>query len=71
MRDILVLSIVLTILPFAIRHTWVAVLLWTWVSVMNPHKLAFGFAQSAPFAAIAAIAALVSLVANRDRFKFP
>lgn len=71
MRDILVLSIVLAILPFAIRHTWVAVLLWTWVSIMNPHKLAFGFAQSAPFAAIAACAALVSLVANRDRFKFP
>ncbi|MDP3652871.1 MAG: putative O-glycosylation ligase, exosortase A system-associated [Rhodoferax sp.] len=71
MRDILVLSMVLAILPFAIRHTWVAVLLWTWVSIMNPHKLAFGFAQSAPFAAIAACAALVSLLANRDRFKFP
>jgi len=71
MRDILLTGIVLATLPFAVRFTWVAVLLWTWISVMNPHRLAFGFAYSAPFAAIAAGAALVSLLFNRDRFKLP
>jgi probable O-glycosylation ligase (exosortase A-associated) len=38
---------------------------------MNPHKLAYGFAMTAPFAAIAAGAALVSLLFNRDRFRLP
>lgn len=71
MRDILLLGIVLSALPFAIRFTWVAVLLWTWLSIMNPHKLAYGFAYTAPFAAIAAGAALISLLFNRDRFKLP
>lgn len=71
MRDILLLGIVVAALPFAVRLTWVAVLLWTWLSIMNPHKLAFGFAFDAPFAAIAAVAALVSLLFNRDRFKLP
>ncbi len=71
MRDLLVLGIVLAALPFAIRHTWSAVLLWTWLSLMNPHKLAFGFAYAAPFAAMAACAALLSLLPNRDRFKLP
>lgn len=71
MRDILLLGIVLAALPFAVRFTWVAVLLWTWISIMNPHKLAFGFAYSAPFAAIAAAAALISLFLSRERFKLP
>ena len=70
MRDFLVLGIVLGAMPYAIRHTWIAVLLWTWISVMNPHKLAFGFAYSAPFAAIAAGAALVSILFSRDRLKW-
>lgn len=71
MRDILLLGIILAALPFAIRFTWIAVLLWTWISIMNPHKLAYGFANAAPFAAIAAGAAMISLVFNRDRFKLP
>ncbi len=71
MRDIVLLGIILGALPFALRYTWVAVLLWTWISLMNPHKLAYGFANGAPFAAIAAGAALVSLLFNKDRFKLP
>jgi putative inorganic carbon (HCO3(-)) transporter len=71
MRDIALLVIFVAVLPFAIRFTWVAVLLWTWVSIMNPHKLAYGFANTAPFAAVAAAAALVSLAFNRDRFRLP
>lgn len=71
MRDMLLVTIMLVVLPFALRFTWVAVLLWTWISIMNPHKLAYGFANSAPFAAVAAGAALISLVFNRDRFKLP
>lgn len=71
MRDFWVLGAFVAVLPFALRFTWIAVLLWTWVSVMNPHKLAFGFANAAPFAAIAAGAALISLLFNRDRFRLP
>ena len=71
MRDIGLLLFFLGVLPFAVRYTWVAVLLWTWVSLMNPHKLAFGFATTAPFAAVAAGAAVLSLLFNRDRFKLP
>jgi putative inorganic carbon (HCO3(-)) transporter len=69
MRDLLILAIVVASVPFAIRHTWVAVMLWTWISVMNPHRLAFGFIQTAPIAAVAAGAALLSLVITRDRLR--
>lgn len=71
MRDFLITGILLVALPFAVRFTWVAVLLWTWISVMNPHKLAYGYIHSAPIAAVAAGAALVSLFFNRDRMTLP
>jgi putative inorganic carbon (HCO3(-)) transporter len=71
MRDILLLVAFVGLLPFALRRTWIAVLLWTWVSIMNPHKLAWGFAIDLPFAAAAAIAAFVSLPFNQDRLRMP
>lgn len=67
MRDLLLLGIMLGALPFALRHTWVGVLLWTWLSIMNPHKMAYGFASNMPWAAMAAIATLLSLISNRDK----
>ena len=67
MRDVILLLAVLAALPFAIRKTWFAVLLWTWLSVMNPHRLTWGFAFDFPFAALAASAALVSLLVSRDK----
>ena len=45
MRDFLIVGILLSVLPFALRYTWVGVLLWNWISLMNPHKLAYGFAK--------------------------
>ncbi len=71
MRDVLLLLVFTAILPFAMRRTWVAVLLWTWISVMNPHKLAWGFALDAPFAAVAAGAAFISLAFNQDKLRMP
>lgn len=71
MRDLLMLGIVLGALPFVFRYTWVGVLLWTWISIMNPHKLAWGFAYNAPWAAIVAGATILSLFMNRDKLSMP
>ena len=71
MRDLIILGIVLGAIPFAFRHTWIGVLLWTWISVMNPHKLTFGFAYDAPWAAVAAGVTLISLVVTRDKLSMP
>ena len=70
-RDILVTAIVLGTLPFVLRHAYIGVLLWTWLSVMNPHKLAWGFATQMPFAAMAAGATLLSLITTRDKVRLP
>ncbi|MCU0943280.1 MAG: putative O-glycosylation ligase, exosortase A system-associated [Hydrogenophaga sp.] len=71
MRDILMVLLFAGILPMAVRFTWVAVMLWTWVSIMNPHRLTFGFAHDLPYAAAAAGAAFISLLINRDKLHFP
>jgi len=71
MRDVLLLVIVVGALPFACRHTWIGVLLWTWISIMNPHKLAWGFAMDMPFAAMAATATAISLFVTKDRVRLP
>ena len=65
MRDFLVVGLFASALPFALLHTWMGVLLWTWLSIMNPHKLTYGFAHDAPLAAVAAGATLLSMFINR------
>jgi putative inorganic carbon (hco3(-)) transporter len=67
MRDILIISIVLIGAVLALRRPWIGVLLWTWLSIMNPHRYAYGFAYDAPLAAIAAGCTLIGLIATRER----
>lgn len=70
-RDITVTLIVLSLVPMAVQHPYIGVLLWTWISTMNPHKLAWGFATDMPFAAIAAAATFAGLLFTKDRVEFP
>ena len=71
MRDLLIAGIFACTVPFALMHAWIGVLLWNWVSLMNPHKLTYGFAYNLPFAAIAGGAALLAVVLGRDKMRFP
>ena len=71
MRDLIVTGIVLGVLPFIFRHAWVGVLLWTWISIMNPHRLTWGFAYNAPFAALAGGATLIALMTTKDPVRLP
>ncbi len=67
MRDLLLLSIVCGGSLYALRHPWVGMLIWTWISVMNPHQ-EWGYATaSMPLALIAAIATLVGLLFTKER----
>jgi len=71
MRDFLVLALVAAGALAALRHPWVGVMLWNWVSVMNPHRLTYSFAYNAPVAQTAAIATLVGLLLTKDRRMSP
>lgn len=71
MRDWALLAMMAAALPYSVMHAWIGVLLWNWISLMVPQRLAFGFMFNAPVAAIAAGATLVALFVTRDRIKLP
>ena len=71
LRDLLLAGILATALPFVFRHAFIGILLWTWIGIMNPHKLAWGFMYNAPVAIIIAIVVLLAVFTTRDRVKLP
>ena len=52
MRDIIVTLAVFGTLPFIFWRPWIGILVWCWLGYMNPHRLAWGFSTSMPFALI-------------------
>jgi len=66
MRDILVSIIIFGSLPFILKRTYIGIIMWAWISYMNPHRLGWGFAYNFPFAYIVALVTLFSFLFNRD-----
>jgi probable O-glycosylation ligase (exosortase A-associated) len=67
MRDTILAAIVGLLLIGALKNPAVGAYLWAWLSLMNPHKLTYGFAYSLPFAQAAAIITLLSVVASKNK----
>ncbi len=67
LRDIVIVGIVLVLALWSLRRPWIGVMNWTWLSIMNPHRYAWGFAYNFPVAAIAGVATLVGLVFTPDK----
>lgn len=67
MRDLIIVSIVAFCALVALRRPWVGVVLWTWLSLMNPHRYTYGFALNAPLAAVAAASTMVGFLVTKDR----
>lgn len=70
LRDILVFCVVFGALPFVLIRPWVGVLLWVWLSVMNPHRLTWGAAYNFRFAMWVAAVTLVGLVVSREPIRW-
>lgn len=71
MRDIAVTLIILGTLPFILRRPFYGVLVWTWLGLMNPHRLAWGFAAELPFAQIVFIVTLIGLLFSKEPKRIP
>jgi len=71
MRGILVVLLFALALPFALRRPLVGLLLYFWISIMNPHRYTWGFTETLPLAQIAALVTLVSCLFNFKELKFP
>ncbi len=67
MRDYALLAIVAVLALSALRYPWIGVMLWTWVSIMNPHRYTYGFAYDFPVALLAAVSTLIGLLLTTQR----
>ena len=71
MRDIALTLIFFGFLSFVFTRPYVGIYIWTWLGLMNPHRLTYGFAFSFPFAQITAIVILISMVASKEPKRIP
>lgn len=67
MRDLFVTGVVFSVLPFIFRYPWIGILLWSWLSYMNPHRQAWGFAYDMPFAMMTAVVTITAFVFWKEK----
>jgi len=70
-RDILITAMVFGSLLLILRKPYIGILVWSWLSYMNPHRLSWGFAYDMPFAQIVAITLFTSIIFSKDRKSVP
>ncbi|MEP6997745.1 MAG: putative O-glycosylation ligase, exosortase A system-associated [Betaproteobacteria bacterium] len=71
MRDIALTIVIFGLLPFVFARPWFGILLWTWVGLMNPHKLTFGFAHNFPFAEVIGIVTIIAILLSKEPKSLP
>jgi len=71
MRDYFVTAVILGSLPFILWRPWIGIIMWCWLSYMNPHKQTWAFAYNMPFALLVAVCTLVGLLVLREPKRIP
>lgn len=71
MRDIFVTAVVFGVLLLVLKHPHYGIYLWSWLSYMNPHKQAWGFATSLPFAFMTAAFTITVYLFSKEPKRMP
>ena len=72
MRDLALIALVLGMIPLVFKRPFYGLLLWVLFSIMNPHRLAYGWAYEFQFALIIAVITLLSFLVNTKKlYPFP
>jgi probable O-glycosylation ligase (exosortase A-associated) len=71
MRSLLVALFVFGSLPLIMIKPHVGVLVWSWISYMNPHRLTWGFTYDFPFAMVVGMATIVAWLFSREPKSLP
>jgi len=71
LRDIVLLIAIYGSIPFILRKPFVGVLVWYWLSLMNPHRISWTL-ENQPFAYVIALTTLISLlIAKNEKKEIP
>ncbi|MBO1079091.1 putative O-glycosylation ligase, exosortase A system-associated [Roseomonas haemaphysalidis] len=66
MRDAVFMLAMVGLLPIVIFRPFVGILLWSWISFMNPHRLVWGAASEMPWAMAVFAATLLGCLIARE-----
>jgi putative inorganic carbon (HCO3(-)) transporter len=67
MRDFLIVVIVFGSIPFIMVRPQIGILMWYWISLMNPHRWTWGYAYTLRVALVVGIAAIMAWLISRER----
>src|SRR5437867_722251 len=71
MRDYLLAALLFGSVPVILWRPAIGVFLWIWLSVMNPHRLAWDFAVDFRWGYLIAVATLGGLLFDRSPKRLP
>ena len=66
MRDLVIAMIVFGSVPFTFVRPYIGLLVFFWLSLMNPHRMTWGFAYTLRVALIAGAATVISWLVSRE-----
>lgn len=69
MRSLVFALFVFGTIPFILTRPYLGLLLWSWITYMNPHRLTYGWAVSFPWVELAAIITLISVAISHESKK--
>lgn len=71
MINLAIVAAVLGSVPIILRYPFAGIIFWYWVSIMNPHRLAWGFASDFPVAMVIGATAIGAFMISRERKVLP
>jgi putative inorganic carbon (HCO3(-)) transporter len=71
MRDVVIFVIIFGLVPMMIKRPAVGALVFMWISLMNPHRLAYGPAYTFPFAMMVAVLTIGAILFSREPRNYP
>ncbi|MDH3767148.1 MAG: putative O-glycosylation ligase, exosortase A system-associated, partial [Gammaproteobacteria bacterium] len=66
MRSLVLFFAIMIVTPSILILPHLGVLVWTWISIMNPHRLSWGFTDDIPFVLIIASVTLVAWLVSKE-----
>lgn len=66
MRSLALLTLFMIYLPPVILQPFCGILLWTWFSIMNPHRLIYGMGTTLPYAMVIALTTIGAWLVSKE-----
>lgn len=66
LRSLALSGLICTLLAIAVVRPFVGVMVWSWISFMNPHREVYGFAYDMPWAMLTFLVTIVGCVVARE-----